>query len=404
MANLKRIVNNKWIHLMMFSMIIVFSCETTEETYEEFTRNGETVYIGKADTVIVGPGFEKLRFWVVINADPKINKGLLETSDGAFMHEFDVVRTRNGQDTITFDLDLDEGEYTFDLYLLDDGGNRSIGREIQTTVFGEKYQASLLNRGIAGIDAFSANAVINWSDPNPGTIETILTYEDADGVMQTVLVSNEDNQTTLSSYKTGGSIVVSSTYKPTETAIEVFEAIPAETTFPSQFLLDKTLISALGLTGDATAGCWGSTYERLTDGSTDAFWHGCDIPEDQYPWVLSFDLGVAANLSGFRLDERADCCGGRSPANYQIWGTNDISGPATVDIDAGTIADWEADAEAKGWVKLLDVSGNNSASFEVEVPENATKFRYLRLVGISAIDGGLTANFNELTFWATAVE
>ncbi|MDN5215547.1 DUF4998 domain-containing protein [Fulvivirgaceae bacterium BMA12] len=400
---MRKLINKKWMHFIVFSIIIV-ACETTEETFEEFTKNGETIYIGAADTVIVAPGFEKLRFQVAINADPKISKGLLENNDGSVSHEFDVVRTRNGRDTITFDLNLDEGEYTFDLYLMDSDGNQSVRREVPATVFGEKYQATLLNRGISGVDAFAGNAIVRWSDAAPGTIATTLTYEDGTGVMQTVNVQNEDAETTIDSYKLGGKIMVSSTYRPLENAIEVFSAVPSELTFPLQFLLDKSIIIPLILQDDASEGCHGSTYARLLDGSTGAFWHSCDIPSDQYPWVMSFDMGVAANLSGFRLDERSACCGGRSPAAYQIWGTNDLAGAITADIDAGTIADWEADAIAKGWVKLLDVTDNDQATFVVDVPENPTKFRYLRIVGISSIDGDLTANFDEFTFWATDVE
>lgn len=391
------------MRLVLFSIVIV-ACETTEETFEEFTKNGETIYVGAADTVIVAPGFEKLRFWVAINADPKISKGLLETNTNSFMHEFEVVRTRNGRDTTTFDLDLDEGEYTFSFYLMDDFGNRSVRREVPATVFGQKYRASLRNRGIPRINAFASEAIIRWSDAAPGTILTELTYEDGTGAMQTINVSNEDSETAISSYKPGGKIMVSSTYKPTDNAIEVFSAIPSETSFPDQFLLDKTIITALELDWDASGGCFSSSYARLTDGATGEYWHSCDTPSDQYPWVMSFDMGVAANLSRFRLDERSDCCGGRSPAAYQIWGINDLTNAVTADIDAGTIADWEADAVAKGWVKLLDVTDNNLATFEVDVPENSNKFRYIRIVGISSIDGDLTANFDEFTFWATGVE
>lgn len=400
---MKKVINKKWIYFIMFS-IVIGACETTEETFEEFTNNGETIYIGAADTVIVAPGFEKLRFQVAINADPKISRGLLENNDGSVSHEFEVVRTRNGRDTITFDLSLDEGEYTFDLYLMDDSGNQSVRREVPATVFGDKYRATLLNRGILSIDAFATNAIIRWSDPAPGTVATTLTYEDGTGTVQTVNVQNEDVETTIDSYKFGGEITVSSTYRPLENAIEVFGAVPSESTFPTQFLLDKSVIIPLIMQDDASEGCFGSSYARLIDGATGEFWHSCDIPSDQYPWVMSFDLGVAANLSRFRLDERSACCGGRSPAAYQIWGTNDLTGAVTADIDAGTIADWEADAAAKGWVKLLDVTDNDQATFEVDIPENATKFRYLRIVGISSIDGDLTANFDEFTFWATDVE
>ena len=388
---------------MVFSVVIV-ACETTEETFEEFRGDGETIYIGAPDSVIVAPGFEKLRFWVTINADPKISKGLLETNTDDFRHEFEVVRTRNGRDTITFDLDLDEGEYTFSLFLMDDLGNRSVRREVPATVFGQNYRASLLNRGISRIDALADEAIIHWADATPGTLLTELTYEDGAGAVQTAMVANEDPETAISSYKPGGKVRVSSTYKPADNAIEVFSAIPSEFSFPDQLLLDKTLITALELEWDASGGCFGSSYARLTDGATGEFWHSCDTPSDQYPWVMSFDMGVAANLSRFRLDERSACCGGRSPAAYQIWGINDLTNAVTADIDAGTIADWEADAVAKGWVKLLDVTDNNLATFEVDIPENPNKFRYIRIVGISSIDGDLTANFDEFTFWATGIE
>lgn len=388
---------------MAIFSIMVFACETTQETFEEFTKDGETIYVGTADTVLVGSGFNMLRFWVAINSDPKISKGLLRTNDESVMHEFEVERTKSGKDTISFDLELPEGEYTFGLFLMDAAGNRSVRREVPATVYGESYKGSLINRGINSIDAYAASATFNWAEAAPNTVMTVLTYEDVAGVMQTVNVPNEDSQTTVDSYKLGGKVTVKSSYKPTIRAIEEFEAIPSENAFPVEFLWDKSLISPLRLSGDATDGCYGSSYARLTDGSTSEFWHSCEDPiensEDLYPWVMSFDLGEPADLSRFKLDEREGCCGGRSPAAYQIWATNDINNAETADIDEGSLADWEADAQAKGWVKLLDVAGNQQTTFEVEVPGSEQKYKYLRIVGISAIDGGLVANFSEFTFW-----
>jgi hypothetical protein len=400
MNKVKELHMSRWVALMVISAIVA-GCVTMDETFEEFTKMGETIYVGSSDTVLTAPGYNKLRFWVAINSDPKINKGVMESSDGAIKNEFDIVRTKSGKDTISFDLDLPEGDYNFGLFLLDSRGNRSVRREFQAKVYGDKYKSGLINRGISDIEAYETRAVLNWSDNPPNAIGTILSYEDGAGVMQTVQVSNEDTQTTIDDYKRGGKIVVTTTYKPAENAIELFEATPFQRFFPEEFLLDKAVITPLRLQGDATDGCYGSSYARLTDGSTSDYWHSCetDAPEDQYPLVMSFDVGMAFNLSRFRLDERAECCGGRSPAAYQIWATNDLTNAVTADIDAGTIDDWEADAVAKGWVKLLDVSGNDNPTFETEVPDIGN-FRYFRIVGISAIDGDLVANFNEFTFWA----
>ena len=166
----------------------------------------------------------------------------------------------------------------------------------------------------------------------------------------------------------------------------------------SIFLLDKSQIIPLKLPFDAGEGCHGSSYARLLDGSTGAFWHSCDSSTDKYPFIMSFDLGVEANLAKFKLDKRSACCGGRSPAEMQFWGTNDITLGDTADIDASTLADWEADATAKGWVKLGGFDGNSDETLSKEVTSTG-KYRYLRLVFVRSIDGDSTANFDELTFW-----
>jgi hypothetical protein len=399
MIRIQKTLIRNWMYFAVFSLMVL-GCETTKDTYEEFVRDGETIYVGTADTVLVAPGFNKLRFYVAINADPKIKKGLLQTNDESIRHEFEVVRAKSGNDTISFDLDLPEGEYTFGLFLLDEAGNMSIRREVPARVYGETYQTNLINRSIDKIDTYFKGAIFYWGEATTNMLSTLLTYEDEQGVMHNIEVLNNETQTKVESYKLGGKIIVTSSFKPIEIAFEEFEAFSSERAFPDDYILDKTLISALRLPGDASDGCYESSYERLTDGSIEEYWHSCDIVEDQYPFIMSFDLGMEANLSRFKLDERQDCCGSRSPDTYQIWATNDLSLGETIDIDEAGIESWEADAQTKGWVKLVEQSGNLNGTFTVEIPASNHHYRYLRLVGISAIDGGSITNFNELTFWA----
>ena len=388
---------------MLAVVSIITSCETTAETYSEFTKEGEKVYIGTPDTILVAPGINKLQFSVVINADPKIKKGLIATKDKSISHEFEVLRKNTGQDTTTFILDLDEGEYNFDLVLKDDAGNQSIPREVTSIVYGEKYRNTLISRNISDIIITRERAIIKWGNAPEGSYSTSLSYEDGEGTMQNIDIPNDITETVLDSYKLSGEIKISSSFKPTKNAIESFNSM-SETTFPDRFILDHSKITALRLPFDASDGCYGSSYERLTDGTTGAYWHSCDTPEDLYPWVMSFDLGVNAKVKGFKLDQRSDCCGGRSPGSYQIWGTNNLSDAATKNIDEVDMEDWESESISKGWVKLVDVSNNTNPTFEVDIPENSNNFRYIRIVGISSINGELEANFDEFTFYANEVE
>lgn len=379
--------------------VAALACKTNYDTFEQFTKDGEKIYVGTPDTVLVEEGFNKLRFRVAINADPKVKKGVLSTMDKSVQHEFLYERTKIGPDTLTFDLDIPEGEYTFSLHMMDAAGNTSVKREVSAKVYGERYQSGLINRGISDLETFKKGAAFTWTDPPVNMIRTTLTYEDAQGVMRSVEVANDEKRTEIDSYKLGGRFLVKSYYKPTRMAIEEFETFSPEAKFPMDYLLNKSLIKALKLPGDATEGCSGSTYARLTDGSIKEYWHSCDIPEDKYPFIMSFDLGVQANLSRFKLVERQDCCGNRGPKAYQIWASNDISKGVTVDIDTAGLADWEVDAAAKGWVKLVDVTGNTQTTFETLIPADGKTYKYFRLVAISAIDGSGITNFNEFSFW-----
>lgn len=383
-----------------FTILFTLSCETTRETYNEFILDGETIYIGKADSILIGEGYKKLRFWVAINADPKISKGILKTIDESVYHEFEITRSKSGKDTISFDLDLDEGEYNFGLFLLDDNGNKSVRVEVPATVYGEKYKSGLINRGIINIETYEDKAIVTWASASESILETKLTYDTQAGTSREMVIPNDNSSTVLNDYKKGGNLSIKSTHRPTSSAIEDFEAIPTQTLLPEEYILDKSKMTALRLTGDATDGCYGSSYERLLDGSVSTgYWHSCNEPADQYPWVMSFDLSEPQIISKFGLDERQDCCGERSPAKYQIWATNNLSGANTSNIDDVPLDQWENEANEKGWVKILDIEGNTENSFLHNIQENNSKYRYIRVVGISSIGGGIDANFNEITFW-----
>jgi len=391
----------KIIFVLLAPYLLLMACESVDETYNEFVNKGETVYIGRPDSVFVGSGNERLRFWVIINADPKIKSGFLANTDESIKQSFDINRSRNGTDTIVFDMEIPEGEYTFNLTLQDDLGNQSIPKEVSVKVYGEKYRQNLISRSITEVEAFDQYALVHWSDPFDNSVKSILKYEDQEGKLHSLEVSNDATQTELPNYKKGSTIEVSSIYRPTALAIDEFESSSNQRSLPQEYMLDKSAISALKMDGDAGEGCYGSTYASLFDNSTSSMWHSCEgeTMEDQYPWVMSFDLGAAASLSRIKLDPRADCCDQRSPADYQIWAINDTTNAGTVNIDSVNVAEWEADAIAKGWTKILDVTENSQTTVENEL-QSTEPYRFWRMVGIRSIDGSSVANFSELTFWA----
>ena len=385
---------------ILFTVILVMACETTRDTYEEFYAGGESIYIGKPNTITVNHGNNKVRITLNLNSDPKITKGKITSLDGSINYDFDINRSQNGSEDISIELDLVEKDYVFNVILSDNEGNTSIPKEIITKVYGEKYRTSLLTRSIETIDK-EPNIVVKWGVPPSGAIETILTYLDASGTEQVVVVANEDSETILPSITFGSEFKVENSFYPEAGAFEKFFAKSDNKFANEQFLVDNTLVTGLNLPFDASDGCYSSStnYSQLLDGVTGAFWHSCPSAKSQYPFIMSFDMGTPISLAKFKLDKRSACCGDRSPANMQFWGTNDISGETTVDIDVVGLAMWEADATAKGWVKVGGFKDNSDHTLTKDITASAEKYKYLRLVFVSAINGGATANFDELTFW-----
>lgn len=239
---------------------------------------------------------------------------------------------------------------------------------------------------------------INWTNPTNLTVDIKVDYTVGGEIKSQRFIRSEDTDGVfvVKGLENGAQDVVISVINTVGTGMgDTFAVEPI-----SIFVFDNSQITPLILPFDAGEGCHGSSYARLLDGKTGEFWHSCDDSTDQYPFVMSFDMGVAINLAKFKLDKRSACCGDRSPAEMQFWGSNDLSLGDTADIDAGTLADWEADATAKGWVKIGGFEGNTNQSPSNELTGGSTtEYKFLRLVYVSAIDGGGTANFDELTFW-----
>lgn len=360
MKNMKRSNMTQWLSSIIIVVTIV-SCQTIDETFEEFTKNGETIYVGKADTVLVAPGYGKLRLWVAINSDPKISRGQIASNDGLVTHEFDVVRTTYGKDTVLFDVEIPEGEYTFGLVLFDNKGHRSVRQEFHSKVYGEKYKSSLINRGISDIEAYENHAVLQWTDVSQNAVETVLAYEDGAGVMQTVTVSNSDTQTIIDSYKRGGKITVTTSYKPTENAIEVFEAEPFQGAFPEEFLLDKSIWSVVDFStqhpGDA------NLAGNAIDGDPGTRWHA-HASQSSYPHHVTVDMGVERTISTFELFRMTD--DDRACDTFQLL----VSTDNTTWTDLGQFE--------------FDRFSNEGQSYSMVSQPNARYFRFVGLTGPNA--------------------
>ncbi len=232
---MKNTIKNRLIGAVLLMLsAIVLSCGSQEDSFEEFAALGEIIAVGKADTVVANSGIEKMRVWVAINADPKVKKGKLRSVNGEIEHDFDIVRNKDGQDTVVFDIDIPEGEYAMLLELFNaEGKDKSLAREFTVKILGPNYMGALANRTASvAFDTSNETAVITWGNVETHMKVSTLTYVTNDGSEKQIAIANDDTQTVIDDFKAGGTFEVVSTYSPPNT-IEDFVATTArEVSFP----------------------------------------------------------------------------------------------------------------------------------------------------------------------------
>ena len=498
----------KTIGLCIAACLSVFmSCnETLEDTYSEFTKDGETIYIGKPQSVtFAASGVNKVKLFIEMSADPKIEKGIILDNNGTVISEFDIDLASLTNNIVEVELELADGNYTLFVVVLDDVGNESVKQEVQLRVYGDKYESSLVVRPITSLLFDGVNGLVSWEtlnddltrgsevrftntnneevivevavddtstelldlDPTkPITYRTLYVptpYDEVNqvetslyvyssvwveinippvlkGVFDSItttsvlegVVLNWDNPTSesidvLVEYTVGGETKTRTLNNSDETngSIDVrgledgaqdikvvvldqsgagfggfINVTPIPSTSVSAF--DTSVITIEALPTDAVGDAYGGSLMNLFDGGS-SWYHTTGTEPDALKHHFTMDLGSEVEFKKFRVWPRQECCQDRNPSHFQLWGRVDLSGDPNTTLSSGDPG-WEAEAESKGWVLILDEfpgdSWNGSASpWDAYIPDH-TPVRYLRFRFISAFGSNPNETaLAEFEFW-----
>lgn len=224
--------------LLLLALTALWSCESLEETYQDFADVGETVYVGAPDSVFVASGYEQVRISAIINADPKITTGVLKSSDGSIDMEFEVVRDNLGRDTLEIDINnIKEGEYRFFLHFRDAKGNKSLEREFNASIAGSDYQKTLTKKSVTGVgyiknDNNEIGATIKLGKNVDKLREFRIVYTNKDGLEKTVSLGPKVPSTQIFDFKGGTTFKTVSVFDPVNPFTEFVVEDATEHSFP----------------------------------------------------------------------------------------------------------------------------------------------------------------------------
>lgn len=210
---------------VLFLLIISGSvaCGDMSDTFSEFTEGGETIYIGKADSVKIRGGRERIELSWYLLSDPKVTGYKIFWNNRRDSVTGSVVKTEN-VDTVRVLLEnMPEYVYNFEIYLNDNYGNSSIKSTAIGRSYGVFYEGALLNRTYFNIRRLTgtSNIVINWTNSSETMVGVELSYIDVNSNNVELMIGKQ-NLDTIRDIPVKGSFQYRTAFKPEPNALDTF--------------------------------------------------------------------------------------------------------------------------------------------------------------------------------------
>lgn len=250
----------KRINLLFISSIlcILSSCTGMLDTIQPYLDEGETIYVGKLDSLKAFSGRNQIKIQGKMMYGVNQVKCIISYHNPVSLEqeskEFPVVR-QEARETFEFTLtDLTEGQYDFSVVTYDPKGNQSIPTVVSCYAYGEQYQQLLSNRIMRSVtpEQVTINDQLQWVTKvvwnisrGDGIIGCNIEYEQENGSFKSLFVPVDETTTALNDFKAGGILRYNTEYKPDLTSMDIFTTEEKELILPEK--------SYVGLTKDLTS-------------------------------------------------------------------------------------------------------------------------------------------------------
>lgn len=274
------------------------ACSEMDDTYDQFLKDGEIIYVQGADSLQVNPGYKRIQLSWLALSDPTVTKAKIYWDNRRDSLEVPITKTA-GIDTINVIIDnLQERIYTFEIITYDDKGNSSVATIGNGESFGDNYKNSRLPRLImsALYSEVTDTLEIIWGPVDPTAVLAELEYVDKLGNRRTLSIPREQAGADTSwitdyDHTAEGRFLYRSVYLPHPNSIDTFYTPFQEVKVlgpPSPY--DRTGWVADASSFDGRSGD-GRKPQVALDGDVVSIWVNQISPQTVYPHWISVDMG-----------------------------------------------------------------------------------------------------------------
>ena len=207
---------------MLFIALSFTNCDSMDETYRQFIKDGEIVYVGKADSIKTRGGRERIEISWYLLSDPKVKSYKIFWNNGKDSVANTVTKTEN-VDTVRVMLNnMPEYVYNFDIYMYDEFGNSSIKSSAIGRTYGEYYEGSILNRTYKSLKRINAGIEVVWTAASEEFLFIELEYTNSAGSIVQKTIDRTIEKDTLFSIPVKGNFKYRSAYIPEPNSLDTF--------------------------------------------------------------------------------------------------------------------------------------------------------------------------------------
>lgn len=208
---------------MFFLLVLIFTqCEKMEDTYRQFYEDGETVYVGKADSILASPGRNRIELSWLLMSDPKVTSYKIYWNNRKDSITGQLTKTAEIDTVRVLLSDMEENIYHFEVYHYDEDGNSSIAASTLGRVYGDKYQQSIIQRRLESVLRERRDVVFQWDEAETDVLGVEVEYVNQLGVTNKHFVIDDVIVDTVLSVKYGTEIKYRTAFLPAPTAIDTF--------------------------------------------------------------------------------------------------------------------------------------------------------------------------------------
>lgn len=208
--------------LFLLTLLLV-GCKKMDFNYRQFIEDGETTYIGKADSLLVRGGNQRVELHWLLISDPKVDSYKIYWNNRQDSVMGQLYKT-DQIDTVVVPLrNLEEKTHEFEVFQFDRLGNTSIRSSVVGKVYGSRYENSLVNRAFNETEYIGRDRMeITWADPELQLLFSEIKYRNTNDDEVIYRVNRDSEIDTLYNFPNGGKFELRSAFIPDSLALDTF--------------------------------------------------------------------------------------------------------------------------------------------------------------------------------------